>query len=103
VAAFEAVYGRAPGFIEAIAYDSARIMLNAMLDPNVWLRAGIRHTLMKAVPVEGVTGKVTFDGTGEPVKDLVLLQIEGSGFIEIDPSRAPIKGLSDDIPPAPLP
>ena len=103
VAAFEAVYGRAPGFIEAIAYDSARIMLNAMLDPNVWLRAGIRHTLMKAVPVEGVTGKVTFDGTGEPVKDLVLLQIEGNGFIEIDPSRAPVKGRFDDIPPAPLP
>jgi len=103
VSAFEAVYGRAPGFIEAIAYDSARIMLDAMLDPNVWLRAGIRHTLMKAVPVEGVTGKVTFDGTGEPVKDLFLLQIEGNDFIEIDPSRAPVKGHSDDIPPAPLP
>jgi ABC-type branched-subunit amino acid transport system substrate-binding protein len=102
VAAFEAVYGRAPGFIEAVAYDSARIMLNAMLDPNVWLRAGIRHALMKAVPVEGVTGKVTFDGNGEPVKDLVLLRIEGSDFIEIDPSRAPVKGRSDDIPPAPL-
>ncbi len=103
VAAFEAVYGRAPGFIEAIAYDSARIMLNAMLDPNVWLRAGIRHALMKAVPVEGVTGKVTFDGNGEPIKDLVLLQIEGNAFIELDPSRAPVKGRSDDIPPAPLP
>jgi hypothetical protein len=46
---------------------------------------------------------VTFDGNGEPIKDLVLLQIEGNAFIELDPSRAPVKGRSDDIPPAPLP
>lgn len=102
MATFEAVYGRPPGFIEAIAYDSARIMLQAMLDPDVWLRAGIRHALLKAKSVEGVTGNVTFNGNREPTKKLVLLQIDGKDFVEIDPSQPPVgKAGPENLPPAP--
>jgi len=99
---FESVYGRAPGFIEAIAYDSAHIMLQAMLDPDVWLRAGIRDALRQATPVEGVTGNVTFNGNGEPVKDLVLLQIDGRRFVEIDPLQLPEAEVGP-VPPPPAP
>jgi branched-chain amino acid transport system substrate-binding protein len=99
---FEAVYGRTPGFIEAIAYDSAHIMLQAMLDPDVWLRAGIRHALLQIKSVEGVTGNVTFNGNREPTKELVLLQIDGNGFVEIDPSQPPAdKAGPENLPPAP--
>jgi ABC-type branched-subunit amino acid transport system substrate-binding protein len=100
--AFEAVYGRSPGFIEAIAYDSAHMMLQILLDPDVRLRAGIRHALQKGTPMEGVTGDVTFDGHGEPTKKLVLLEIRGSDFVEIDPSqRPPIEIGPEGVPPAP--
>jgi branched-chain amino acid transport system substrate-binding protein len=99
---FEAVYGRAPGFIEAIAYDSARIMLHTLLDPDIWLRAGIRHALRQAKPAEGVTGNVTFDGNGEPTKELVLLQVSGNGFVEIDPSQRPA-AKAGPVPPPPAP
>jgi ABC-type branched-subunit amino acid transport system substrate-binding protein len=102
IAAFESVYGRKPGFMEAIAYDSARILLGILLDPDVRLRAAIRNALMTGTPMEGVTGDVTFDGQGEPVKGLVLLQIRGNGFVEIDPSQPPPAAAQGGaIPPAP--
>jgi branched-chain amino acid transport system substrate-binding protein len=100
--AFEAVYGRPPGFIEAIAYDTAKIMLQIILDPDVRLRAGIRHALLNGPPMEGVTGSVRFDGYGEPTKNLVLLQIRGNDFVEVDPAAAPSRdALPEGVPPAP--
>ena len=99
---FEAVYGRSPGFIEAIAYDSARILLDIVLDPDVRLRAGIRHALREGVTREGVTGPATFDAHGEPDKGLVLLQIRGDEFVEIEPSQRPPAAFGrGEAPPAP--
>ena len=104
ISRFESVYGRTPGFIEAIAYDSARIMLHIMLDPDVWLRSGIRNALLKDGPMDGVTGEVLFDAGGEPAKGLVLLRVRGNEYEEIDPSvRPPASGLPADVPPAPSP
>jgi len=101
-ATFESIYGRPPGFIEAIAYDSTRLMLQIMLEPDVQLRAGIRHALHHNPPMEGVTGAVTFDGHGEPDKQLVLLQIHGGDFVEIDSSQPPpMRSDSKGPPPAP--
>jgi len=102
VAAFEAVYGRQPGFIEAIAYDSARLLLKILENPDIRLRAGIRHALHAGSGAPGITGKVIFDGRGEPVKDLVLLQIDGAGVVEIDPSQPPpIRHEATNLPPPP--
>ena len=102
VAAFEAVYGRQPGFIEAIAYDSARLLLEILENPDIRLRAGIRHALHAGSGAPGITGKVIFDGRGEPVKDLVLLQIDGAGVVEIDPSQPPpIRHEATNLPPPP--
>lgn len=102
IADFESIYGRRPGFIEAIAYDSARLLLKILRDPEIRLRAGIRHALFQDVPMEGVTGDVRFDSQGEPTKALVLLRIEGKGFVEIDPAQPPPSHIGRDaIPPAP--
>lgn len=102
IADFESIYGRRPGFIEAIAYDSARLLLEIMRDPEIRLRAGIRHALFQDAPMAGVTGDVSFDSQGEPTKELVLLRIEGQGFVEIDSARPPASHLGRDaIPPAP--
>jgi len=102
--AFESVYGRSPGFIEAIAYDSAHLLLQTLLNPEVWLRAGIRQALRDGPPTAGVTGDVIFDGSGEPAKALSLLQIHGSEFMEIDPTqRPPAAGRPVDLPPVPAP
>ncbi len=101
-AAFEAVYGRSPGFIEAIAYDSAMMMLDILRNPDVRLRAAIRHVLQEGWSREGVTGRIAFDAHGEPVKNLVLLQIRGNAFVEIDPSQPPpVKSEPAGVPPTP--
>jgi branched-chain amino acid transport system substrate-binding protein len=102
MSAFEAVYGRAPGFIEAIAYDSAMMLLDIIRDPDVRLRAAIRHVLLEGGGREGVTGRVTFDAHGEPHNDLVLLQIRGNDFVEINASQTPpVKIAPEGVPPAP--
>jgi len=101
-AAFQAVYGRAPGFIEAIAYDTATMLLDIIRDPDVRLRAAIRHALHEGWNRDGVTGQVVFDAHGEPQKQLVLLQIRGSDFVEIDAAQPPpVTAGSEDVPPAP--
>ena len=101
-AAFEAVYGRSPGFIEAIAYDSAMMLLDIIRNPDVRLRAAIRHALHEGLGGEGVTGRVTYDAHGEPHKNLVLLQIRGNDFVEIDRSQPPpVTFAPRGVPPAP--
>jgi ABC-type branched-subunit amino acid transport system substrate-binding protein len=102
--AFEAVYGRSPGFIEAIAYDTARMLLDIIRNPDVRLRAALRHALYEGSDKEGVTGRVAFDAHGEPYKDLVLLQIRGNEFVEIDRSQPPpVPFGPKGVPPAPPP
>jgi ABC-type branched-subunit amino acid transport system substrate-binding protein len=105
VAAFEAVYGRKPGYIEAIAYDSARLLLQILRNPEVQLRAGIRHALHQGGAAAGVTGEVVFDGRGEPVKNLVLLGIDRKAFVEIERSGQPpvAAGHAGEVPPPPPP
>jgi ABC-type branched-subunit amino acid transport system substrate-binding protein len=103
MATFQSVYGRTPGFIEAIAYDSTRIMLQTLLHPDAWLRSGIRHRLRQGVPIEGVTGSVAFDRSGEPTTELTLLEIRGDDFVEIDPGQRPSIATSENLPPIPAP
>jgi ABC-type branched-subunit amino acid transport system substrate-binding protein/predicted negative regulator of RcsB-dependent stress response len=98
---FESVYGRQPEFIEAIAYDSARLMIAAVLSPDAWLRSGIRHRLTSMDGFEGVTGFTRFSSDGEAQKSPFLLQIQGDGFIEIDMSDPTIGARK--APPVPPP
>jgi ABC-type branched-subunit amino acid transport system substrate-binding protein len=83
VAEFESVYGHAPGFIQAVAYDTAWILFDLAGDPNLRFRAQIKNALLTMPPFSGVTGTTTFDPSGEAVKDIYLLQVRGRQFEEI--------------------
>lgn len=101
---FESIYGRPPGFIEAIAYDAARVMLTTVLHPDAWLRAGIRHHLLNLEAIDAVTGKMRFEGNGDSLQALPLLQIRENGFREVDPARPPDwKPWQAAVPPVPAP
>jgi ABC-type branched-subunit amino acid transport system substrate-binding protein len=101
---FESIYGRPPGFIEAIAYDAARVMLTTVLHPDAWLRAGIRHHLLNLEAVDAVTGSVSFEGNGDSLQALPLLQIRENGFFELDPAGPPDwKPWQVAVPPVPTP
>lgn len=89
VARFRETFGRDPGFIEAIAYDSARILIHTLQQPGVRLRTGIRNALWDLRGFAGVTGETGFDRSGEAVKRPFLLQVQGDGFVELDPQAPP--------------
>ena len=85
VESYEQVFGSPPSFLEAQAYDAASILFQAVNRPRVWSRKTVKKALMEILDFPGVTGVTTFDETGDVVKDLYLLKIEGRRFVQIRP------------------
>ncbi len=79
------IFGSAPGYLEAQAYDAAQILFEAINTPGVRSRRTLRMALMEINDFPGVTGITSFDETGEARKDAYLLRIEGNHFIQIRP------------------
>lgn len=82
VADFQASYGEDPGFIEAIAYDTARLVIGLLSRPDIRYKSALREQLAHVKDFPGVTGRTTFDDQGEARKDLYLLQIRDGKFID---------------------
>ena len=82
VRSFTETFGEAPGFIEAVAYDTARIVIGLMGQEGFRTRSGLRDALLGVRDFAGVTGRTTFREDGEVEKDLYLLRVEGDGFVE---------------------
>lgn len=84
VAEFKSLYGEGPGFIQAVAYDTAWLLFDLVSRPDIRFRAQIKNTLPVMPPFSGVTGTTVFDPSGEAVKEIYLLQIKGRRFEEIE-------------------
>ncbi|MFO7706684.1 MAG: penicillin-binding protein activator [Desulfobacterales bacterium] len=82
--AFEEAFQEKPGVIEAIAYDSAWMVLEAAGRPEVRLRGDVAAFLRRPEGFAGVTGATRFDSSGEVEKTLRILQVRGKRFIELD-------------------
>lgn len=80
---FEDIFLTTPGYIEAIAYDTASILLQLTGRPEVKTRWKIREALQHREAFQGVTGSTVFANTGEVEKDLYLLRIKGNTFVEL--------------------
>lgn len=76
-------YGETPGLLEAIAYDTGRIILQTISGPDLRFRDSIRNRLVNLENFQGVTGKTTFNENGEANKELFILQINGLTFSEL--------------------
>ncbi len=83
VSEFESVYERKPRFIEAIGYDTARMVITCMRRSRYLGRRYIREQFTRMPPYNGVTGRTRFDQNGEAVKELCLLKVAGDGFVEV--------------------
>ena len=81
---FEETFLEKPGFIEAILYDSAMILLDVIQRPEIQFRGDIRTALFDPNGFRGVTGHTRFDESGEALKRSFLLTIQGSEFVEVD-------------------
>ena len=84
VTAFEETYQEPPGFIEAIAYDSAMILFDVVGRPGVRLRSDVAAVLRNSDGFPGATGLTRFTANGEPEKVLHILEVRGRKFVELD-------------------
>ncbi len=80
---FRDVFQEPPGFLEAISYDTAKILFTAGMNPEVDSREDLKETLQGKQMFDGVTGQTIFDKTGNPHKELFLLTVKRGKFREI--------------------
>lgn len=94
VAAYQAAFTDSPGYIEAIGYDTARLLLGLINRPDVRSRTELRDELLRVADFKGATGETAFDYNGDVHKPLFLIQVKGSRFVEI--------GSEPEMPGTPL-
>jgi ABC-type branched-subunit amino acid transport system substrate-binding protein len=80
---FKEIFGTQPGFIEALAFDTIRILLEKVQDPSIKSHYDLKNALLTVKDFEGITGKTSFDLYGEAQKKVVLLKVKGRKFVEI--------------------
>ncbi len=83
VTAFKAAFDREPGYIGAVAFDSASLVLDLLGRHSPATRRAVRDALLAVNGFAGVTGSTSFDGNGEVDKGLSLLMGKGRHFVEV--------------------
>ena len=81
---YNEIFHQNPGFIEAVAYDTALILFQIVSRPDVRFRSVIKNELKRLDGFQGVTGLTSFDHNGDAIKNLYLLQIRGQRFVELE-------------------
>lgn len=84
IVAYSARYGSAPDDVAGLTNDSFGLLFQAIQDARCLDREAIREALASITDFEGVTGKMTFTGTGDPVKSAVFIQIKDGKFTSYD-------------------
>ncbi len=83
VNAYQKIYERRPGVIEAFAFDTATMLFKLVSQSDATYRHILRDSLQQSSQIEGVTGPTAFEISGEAIKTLCLLRLKGGRFIEI--------------------
>lgn len=81
---FRKTYGKAPGAIEAQAYDAARILIAASLgkDGSASGREAVRDRMRALKDFTGSAGALSFNERGEAVKRLFVLTVKDGAITE---------------------
>jgi len=83
VARFQEAFGREPGVMEALGFDTVRMALAALSQEGVTSRKALRDALVNMGEFRGVTGRTSFSENGEARKTLFLLKATSKGFVEV--------------------
>lgn len=79
VTAYKAKYNENPTAFAALGYDGANIMMNAIETAGSTDSKAIVEAL-KNTQYEGVTGNITFDENGDPIKGVSIIKIEDGQY-----------------------
>jgi len=82
--AFQNLYQERPGFLEAIAYDTAQILFRAANADDISSGKQLKDVLQGQFIFDGATGRTRFDEAGTPHKSLFLIAIKDDQFVEIN-------------------
>ncbi|MGZ3459992.1 MAG: ABC transporter substrate-binding protein [Archangium sp.] len=77
IAKYKAAYGNVPDSVAALAYDAARLALDAMKRAPDLSGAAIRDALAATRDFPGVAGTINLDENRDAVKQAVILKVEG--------------------------
>ncbi|MGO9614559.1 MAG: ABC transporter substrate-binding protein [Dissulfurispiraceae bacterium] len=79
---YTSIYGTTPDDVAALTYDAFGLLRQALENAGKIDREAVRNALARLPGYEGVTGKMQFrEGSGDPIKSAVILQIKGDKFI----------------------
>jgi branched-chain amino acid transport system substrate-binding protein len=82
---YNKTYGYVPDDVAALTFDAANIILQAIQDAGLTGnlqqdRDNIRAAIASIKNYEGITGKMTFNESGDPEKDAVVVRIVNGEF-----------------------
>ncbi len=80
---FQAAYGYAPSTLEAMGYDAARIMGQALASSKVSKKEDVKAALVNIKSYKGVTGLHGFRSDHEAIVDPYIIGVEATGFKEL--------------------
>jgi branched-chain amino acid transport system substrate-binding protein len=82
--AYNDLYGYKPDDVAALTYDAFQLLFTAIKNAQSLDRADIRDALANIQLFEGVTGIMSFDEQGDPIKCAVIIQIKDGAFTYYD-------------------
>ena len=81
---YKAKYKETPDALATLAYDATKLLLNAIKTANSDDPVKIREAMQATKDFSTVSGKVTFDKDGNPVKSAAILQVKGGKQVYVD-------------------
>ncbi|MFC6673287.1 ABC transporter substrate-binding protein [Marinobacterium aestuariivivens] len=81
VARYRERYEREPTDIAALTYDGVGLLAAAVSAAGSLEPGAIRDSLATLDRYQGVTGEVTYTGSGDPVKSATILRVEDGRFV----------------------
>jgi len=74
---YQKKYGTTPDALAALAYDAAKLLVDAINRAGSTNSSRIRDALAATKGFRGVTGVITFDANRNPIKSAVIIEIKG--------------------------
>jgi branched-chain amino acid transport system substrate-binding protein len=84
ISAYEELYGAKPDDVAALTYDAFQLLFTAIENAQSLDKADIRDALASVELFEGVTGIMSFDEQGDPIKCAVIIEIKDGAFTYYD-------------------
>lgn len=72
-------YNAAPDALAVLAYDAANILFTAITDAKTSDPEKVKDAML-AVKYEGISGQITMDKNGDPIKAAAITKVTGGGY-----------------------